>query len=175
MANSNTPMTAERIMFMIVTFLVVTIPVLIYTGFGIYFLIMDVDVCSSYSPLWIFGVVTFGFIVVSIPARYGLSKIDYGKPTREAFATIHPALRPDWFIWLPVWAAWLVYGGVIIYGGYTCSSMETHGLWVWSLVTFWLNIGVAFIIAVGLLYLAFCRKPSPLSEGTAEETVSLRA
>jgi hypothetical protein len=162
-------------LFMFLTFLIVTIPVLVYAGFGIYFLVIDVDVCESYSPLWIFGVVTFGFIVASVPIRYGLSKIDYGKPTREFFSGFHPSLKPDWFIWLPVWAAWLTYGGVTIYGGFVCSDMLTHGLWVWSLVTFWLNAAFALFILGGLLYLACCRKPNPLSETEAEERLALRA
>jgi hypothetical protein len=156
--------------------IIVAIPVLVYTFFGLYYLVLDVDVCETYSDLWIYGVVTFGFITISVPARILLSRIDYGKPTREFFANIHPALKPDWFIWLPVWMGWVCYGGVILYGdGYVCSDMKSEGLYYWAMVTFWLNVSIAFLLFACLIPAILCKKRDHLhNEGTDEERAMLR-
>ena len=177
MSSSFSSLPVEKQLLVVLSILAVSIPVLVFTFFGIYYLVLDVDVCESYSNLWIFGVVTFGFLACSVPARILLSKVDYGKSTRSFFAAIHPKLKPDWFIWLPIWLSWLCYGAVIIYGnGYVCSDMKSHGLYYWALVTFWLNVAVAVLLVCLLFFDMLCRKRNSLPyEGSDEERAALRS
>lgn len=167
-------MTPAKYAYVIGSAILLVVPALFYTGYGIYFLITDVNVCSTYSPLWVYGIVTFSLIVVSVPIRFLLKYLKCGEANREYLASISPEhlnIKPDWFIWLPVWLMWILYGAVVIYGGYTCDDMESHGLWVWALITFWLNAGIAIILFITFLYYGLCRQKGPASSGPAYERV----
>lgn len=171
-------LTAEKIAFVCCSCFFLTVPTIVYTVFGIYFLVTDVNVCYTYSPLWIFGVVTFGLIVLSIPIRAGLSRIDYGKANRDYFASISPdfiVLKPEWFVWLPAWILWLIYAAIVIYGGYTCDDMKTHGLWDWALVTFWFHVAVAVFLFLVIGCRLCCHSKKNSDALSPEERVALRA
>ena len=123
-----------------------------YFVFGIYFLVTDYSVCGDMSPLWIYALVNiilvfFSSLFVHQPDGMALQKKLSHKQNSIAFSS---NVVVNSFSLLSL-VANAVYGGVVIYGGYTCSDMYSHGLWTWSLVTFYFQIVMlAVLCCMGL-------------------------
>lgn len=113
--------------------------ILAYIVFGIIFLIDDQDVCKpddSYSQLWIYSLVSLLLTFVSSMLVTELRSC-FGK-TLKGQLSAHLFLE----------ALGLIYGLIIIYGGYTCENLTQTGLYIWALVTVYFH---AFSVVIGLI------------------------
>lgn len=117
-----------------------------YIVFGVIFFISDVNVCGTFSPLWIFSLFAFLYLGCFVPVVVLiLSNIFNCTST----ATMLKRFLVAFIISvLPV----IAYGYVIIYG-YTCDEMKTKGLWIFALVTYWWTVTIALIGLIALLSL----------------------
>ena len=100
--------------------------------FGIMFLIYDEAVCEDMSPLWIFSLVA-----LLSPCLYPITMV-LAHEMRQCFGG-SDAIR-QLAASLFVTAFIVVYGALIIYGGYTCTNMTHTGLYIWALVTFYISV-----------------------------------
>jgi Ni/Fe-hydrogenase subunit HybB-like protein len=113
-------------------------PIALWVGYGIKFLVTDYSVCGDHSNLWIFCVVVFCSALVIGP---------YVSSTQQRELKQAKA-RGDKKAMLQVYQYFLrvttalavglaVYGGIILFGGYTCSDMKSKGLYIWATITFY--------------------------------------
>jgi len=96
------------------------------------FLIYDEAVCEDMSPLWIFSLVA-----LLSPCLYPITVV-LAHEMRQCFGG-SDAIR-QLAASLFVTAFIVVYGALIIYGGYTCTNMTHTGLYIWALVTFYISV-----------------------------------
>lgn len=160
--------------------------ILIYT-FGIIYLVATKDVCSAYSPLWVFGVVQLVLpfcLQICLPccmpcfewAKPDPKKVAAVKASNDFSAQVGAVLLGTIPFTILV-VITVLYGGIVIYGGYVCSDMKLTGLWVWALVVFYLYVflvvlyGVSYSLCIPA-YLDFPFDPStPL--GSQDESTPL--
>lgn len=134
-------------------------PTVAYIVFGIMFLVSDQSVCGDYSYLWVYSIVALTFMVWGTPVQMIIGSILGG---------IEDDLDKKRFIGVSVTLIGLaVYGGVIIYGGYVCSDMTSHGLWTWALITFYLHL----IFGV-ICLLLWCTGATSLHKGLVSDNSS---
>jgi len=117
-----------------------------YIVFGVIFFISDVNVCGTYSPLWIFSLFAFLYLGCFVPVVVLLLSNLFNCTSK---ATMLKRFLVAFIISvLPV----IAYGYIIIYG-YTCDEMKTKGLWIFALVTYWWTVTIALIGFIALLSL----------------------
>lgn len=115
-----------------------------YIVSGIIYLVLDVDVCSDYSMLWIYSLssLLLSLVAATGPSIFGMEDSDsFEAEKMEAlkeesfFVQNGGASPPQTYLYLMAAIAWSIFGAVVLFGGYVCSTMYLEGLYVWSLVT----------------------------------------
>jgi hypothetical protein len=129
-----------------------------YLVFTIIFLVKDDEVCSRHSPLWVYvlGTLIINAIVQQQSARSGKEGDDEGttsKVVKALYGMICPILNVIW-------------GGIVMYGGYTCDNMKDTGLWIIAQIIFWSSVAVVGILFIAILFLC-CAVCSKGSDGAA--------
>lgn len=126
-----------------------------YMVYGIRFLIEYQDVCSTYSPLWTYGVVVIIFhSVFAYCAFFPINQLD--QEIFDAASDINVKIGYFSTCTYPYFAMtllMLIYGGIVIYGGYICDAMKSADLYTWSLATLYSDIAIFIILT--LCYLIF--------------------
>lgn len=112
-----------------------------YIVFGIIFLVQAKDVCSHYSPLWVYGVVT-----LVIPCGTACC----GQILPALCGKVNPFLGG-----LLYTATIFIYGFIVLYGDYLCEDMINNKLYTWSMVTLYYNLAL-FVILLPLTCIACC-------------------
>ena len=147
----------------LLVFVIIGGPILAYLVFGVYFLVKDYAVCEEHSALWIYGIVNIGFLVISTPMQMELAHL-FGQGFKPQTKNMLSGL-----ILLIVL---VVYGAIVLYGGFTCSEMETHGLWTWALVSFYSHV----VISALVMSMISCNSmlEEAVNKGEEEELVERR-
>jgi len=125
------------VIFSMISLLLLSI---VYLCFGIYYLVKDQDVCSSFSPLWIYSFVALLLVIVGQIFVYFFS---------EFVMNIGSKTQRQLYSWVVLELGITAYG-IIIVGGFTCEDMTTKGLYVWAMITLSIN-GLAAIVLIGAL------------------------
>lgn len=124
-----------------------------YLVFGIVFLVKDVDVCSTHSPLWVFSIcaitLNFAFSLISpmispTPDADVVARATLDKNIVVTTGAASLKFIPVFFLEL----ALVIAGFTILFGGYTCSDMESTGLYVWSLVALATYLLIVVVFAI---------------------------
>lgn len=111
---------------------VVALPFIAFVITGVVFLSTESTVCGDFSNLWVYSAIAVGFVSLGLLVLLACRRW-LGDKSNLTFILCFSALT--------------IYGGVIIYGGYTCSDMMSEDLWVWAQVSFYSNA----IVAAGLV------------------------
>ena len=150
-----------KVIFGIITFF----PLAAYVAFGIMFMVTDYTVCENHSPLWIYAVVTLSIILLTTPMMWDLL-LNLDSTVKNS------AARSNLIILLCILLGVIVYGAVVMFGGYTCTDMQTHGLWSWSLVSF--DFQIVLVVITLCLLLPYCCVESPKVEMVIHEDITHR-